>query len=81
MLAGFAARSARLRPIGDELRALEAAGRLTQPLAELAHSYLHMHVNRMIRSAPRLHEVVLHDLLRRHHEGVVARQRQHARAS
>jgi thiopeptide-type bacteriocin biosynthesis protein len=80
-LAMFAARSARLRPIGHQLRAQAAAGRLGQPVTELVHSYLHMHVNRMIRSAQRLHEVVLYDLLRRHYEGIVARRRQLARAS
>jgi thiopeptide-type bacteriocin biosynthesis protein len=80
-LASFAARSTRIRPIGEQLRALAIAGRLLEPVAELAQSYLHMHVNRMIRSVPRLHEVVLYDLLRRHYEGVVARRRQLARAS
>lgn len=80
-LASFAARSTWIRPIGEQLRALAAAGRLLEPVEELAHSYLHMHVNRMIRSVPRPHEVVLYDLLRRHYEGVVARRRQLARAS
>jgi thiopeptide-type bacteriocin biosynthesis protein len=74
-LASFAARSTHLRAIGEQLRALEATGRLREPVAELVHSYAHMHVNRMIRAAPRLHEVVLYDLLRRHYEGVTARRR------
>jgi len=65
----IAARSARLRLIGEQLRALGA------PVGELVHSYVHMHVNRMIRSAQRAHELVLYDLLRRHYDGVVARTR------
>ncbi|TMQ08332.1 MAG: Lanthionine biosynthesis protein LanB [Deltaproteobacteria bacterium] len=74
-LASFAARSTQLRAFGEQLRALEATGRLREPVAELVHSFAHMHVNRMIRAAPRLHEVVLYDLLRRHYEGVAARRR------
>jgi thiopeptide-type bacteriocin biosynthesis protein len=80
-LARFAARSTWIRPIGEQLRALAVAGRLLEPVAELAHSYIHMHVNRMIRSVPRRQEVVLYDLLRRHYDGAVARRRQLARAS
>ena len=74
-LASFAARSTHLRAIGEPLRALEATGRLCEPVAELVHSYVHMHVNRMIRAAPRFHELVLYDLLRRHYEGIAARRR------
>jgi thiopeptide-type bacteriocin biosynthesis protein len=71
----FAARSRKLRPLGEQLRQLEAAGQLTQSLGQLVHSYIHMHVNRMIRSAQRLHELVLYDLLRRHYDGIAARMR------
>src|SRR5262249_9605178 len=44
-------RSERLAPIVDELRSCARAGRLTVPLPELAISYLHMHANRLLRSA------------------------------
>jgi thiopeptide-type bacteriocin biosynthesis protein len=71
----FAGRSATLRPLGQHLRELAAADRLSQSLTQLAHSYLHMHVNRMIRSSQRFHELVLYDLLRRHYDGVLARHR------
>jgi class I lanthipeptide synthase len=74
-LEAFAARSERLRPLGAQLRALQASGQLTQTIDELVASYIHMHVNRMIRSSARAHEVVLYDLLRRHYDGVVARSR------
>ena len=35
-----------------------------------------MHVNRMIRSSQRAHELVLYDLLRRLYEGQAARSKQ-----
>jgi lantibiotic biosynthesis protein len=37
--------------------------RLNVPLAPLAPSLVHMHVNRLIRSAQRAHELILYDLL------------------
>jgi thiopeptide-type bacteriocin biosynthesis protein len=74
-IAAIAERSRRLAPIAAELHALANAGKLTRSIEDLAHSYLHMAVNRMIRTAPRAHEVVLYDLLRRHYDGLAARQR------
>jgi thiopeptide-type bacteriocin biosynthesis protein len=71
-------RSERLAPIMDELRSLEAAGRLTSSLAELAPSYVHMYVNRMIRSAARAHELVLYDFLASLYESRAARARKGA---
>jgi len=58
-------RSAKLAPLVDELRALESRGELTAPLGDLVDSYLHMFVNRLIRSDARAHELVLYDLLHR----------------
>jgi hypothetical protein len=34
-----------------------------------------MHVNRMLAAAQRRQELVLYDMLRRHYDGVVARER------
>ncbi|HEY0553327.1 MAG TPA: thiopeptide-type bacteriocin biosynthesis protein, partial [Thermoanaerobaculia bacterium] len=68
-------RSERNAPIVEELRALEAAGRLNQSLAELAPSLVHMHVNRIIRSAQRAHEMVLYDFLYLLYESKAARER------
>ena len=51
------ARSDRVAPIVTELRALGVA------LDELAVSFVHMWVNRLMRSANRQHEYVLYDLL------------------
>jgi thiopeptide-type bacteriocin biosynthesis protein len=69
----LAARSVANAPIAAELRAAEQRRQLTIPLAELAPSYIHMHVNRLIRSAQRAHELVLYDLLVRLYESKVAR--------
>ena len=58
-------RSERSAEALDELKALERGGRLTRPLATLAESIAHMHVNRMLRSAQRRQELVLYDFLGR----------------
>lgn len=71
----LAQRSAASAPIIAELRAAEQQGALTLPIVELAPSYIHMHVNRLIRSAQRAHELVLYDLLARLYEGRLARGR------
>jgi thiopeptide-type bacteriocin biosynthesis protein len=71
----IAARSAANAPILAELRAAEQRGQLTAPLLELVPSYIHMHVNRLIRSAQRAHELVLYDLLVRLYESQAARAR------
>ena len=57
------------------LRALAARGRLTQPLDEVAGALAHMHVNRMLRTAHRAQELVIHDFLARLGEEAAARAR------
>jgi lantibiotic biosynthesis protein len=59
------ARSLRLAPVTAELRRCAAAGHVSQPMTDLAASYAHMHVNRLVRSAQRVHELVLYELLDR----------------
>ncbi|HEX6862785.1 MAG TPA: thiopeptide-type bacteriocin biosynthesis protein, partial [Thermoanaerobaculia bacterium] len=71
-------RSAKHAPIVAELKRLEAEGRLTSSLAEMAPSYVHMHVNRMIRSSARAHELVLYDFLFQLLESKAARERKKA---
>ena len=73
---GFAVlrgRSARLAPIIAELQRCERAGQLSAPLAEIATSYLHMHVNRILRAAHRAQELVLYDFLAHLYESQAAR--------
>jgi lantibiotic biosynthesis protein len=66
-------RSERNAPIAAGLRRLEQARQLTMPVAQLASSLVHMHVNRLIRSAQRAHELVLYDLLSAIYDSRVAR--------
>jgi lantibiotic biosynthesis protein len=74
-LALFAERSRVLAPVVAELRAAAAAGQLTASLPELAGSYLHMHANRLLRSAARAQELVLYDFLERLYRSQLARAR------
>lgn len=74
-LAVLRRRSERSAPIVAELRELAAAGRLNQTIADLAPSYVHMYVNRMIRSAARAHEMVLYDFLHQLHVSRAARRK------
>jgi thiopeptide-type bacteriocin biosynthesis protein len=72
-LAALRRRSDALVPIAAALRA--AAGRLCHPPERLAASYLHMHANRVLRSAQRAQEMVLYDFLHRIYESRAARAR------
>jgi thiopeptide-type bacteriocin biosynthesis protein len=62
-LAVLERRSAELAPIVGELRESERRGRLTVPLREMAGSFVHLYVNRVVRSEPRAHELVLYSFL------------------
>jgi thiopeptide-type bacteriocin biosynthesis protein len=68
-------RSETLAPTAAELRQGEAAGLLGVGVQGLASSYIHMHVNRMLRAQQRAHELVLYDFLHRLYEGRLARAR------
>jgi thiopeptide-type bacteriocin biosynthesis protein len=74
-------RSEKLAPVAAGLKSLAAAGKLGVSIAELAGSFLHMHANRMARSAARAQELVLYDLLNRHYASQAARQRKAGSAS
>jgi thiopeptide-type bacteriocin biosynthesis protein len=67
-------RSAALAPIVDQLHAAEAAGQLTTTVPGLVESYLHMHLNRILRSEQRAQELVIYDFLLRAHRSARARQ-------
>jgi thiopeptide-type bacteriocin biosynthesis protein len=67
-------RSQALAPVTAELSACARAGRLSVPLTELAPSYLHMHANRLLRSAHRAQELVLYDFLARLYQSQAARR-------
>lgn len=65
--------AARLAPLIEELGRLKEKGLLHQPLDALGSSYVHMHVNRLLRSAHRAQELVLYDFLERLYEPRAAR--------
>jgi len=70
-----------LAPVIAELQRLQAAGRLTATVAEMASSFVHLHVNRMIRSSQRAHELAIYDLLYQLYESRAARERGTARGA
>jgi thiopeptide-type bacteriocin biosynthesis protein len=74
-LAVIRQRSLRWAPVIAALKEAEAAGRLSLPLTALAKSVLHMHANRLLRSAQRAQEMVLYDFLARVYESRTARER------
>jgi thiopeptide-type bacteriocin biosynthesis protein len=61
-------RSQRLVPVVAELKACAARGSLSALLTDLAASYLHMHANRLLRSADSMLELALYDFLARLYE-------------
>jgi lantibiotic biosynthesis protein len=66
-------RSRHLAPVGARLLDLDRANRLTVSRLELAASCVHMHVNRLVRSAQRAQELVLYDYLARLYGSSLAR--------
>jgi thiopeptide-type bacteriocin biosynthesis protein len=71
----FDQRSSRLQQAVERLRLLAKSGALTVDIQELAASYAHMHINRLIRSSQRAHELVVYDFLFRLYDGQLARTR------
>ncbi len=68
-------RSAALTDVIAELKHAETRGALTMPIAELAKSFVHMHANRVLRSAHRAQELVLYDILQRSYDSEAAREK------
>jgi len=66
-------RSAQIRPVVEALRVVEREGRLLGRVEDLAPSLLHMHANRLLRSAVRAQEMVLYELLARLYRSAKAR--------
>jgi thiopeptide-type bacteriocin biosynthesis protein len=74
-LAALQRRSEKLRPTIAGLHHMAGSGRLSVSLDSLAASYLHMHANRMLRSAQKAQELVIYDFLTRLYESQQARSR------
>jgi thiopeptide-type bacteriocin biosynthesis protein len=75
----FTRRSGHVASAVARLRELESAGKLTRGLGDLALSHIHMHVNRMVRSAPRMHELLIYTFLARIYDSQLARESAAAR--
>ena len=71
----FESRARRIVSAVRDLHALEEAGLLITDISDLIASYMHMHVNRLIRSSARAHELVLYDFLFNLYDGMLARER------
>lgn len=56
------------------LQALAAEGKLGTDVFSLAGSFSHMHINRLIRSSQRAHELVLYDFLYQIYDGRIAKR-------
>jgi thiopeptide-type bacteriocin biosynthesis protein len=67
-------RTGRLSPILADMASLAAKGELTVDVESLAISFMHMFVNRVLRSAQRAQELVLYDFLTRLYESQTARR-------
>ncbi len=76
----LAQRSLDYGPWIEELQDLERQGRLQRPLRDIVPSLVHMHVNRMIRTAANQHELVIYDFLERLYASRLARQRRSSRS-
>jgi lantibiotic biosynthesis protein len=62
-----------VRQVADKLEMLAQAGALQADMCELARSFIHLHINRLLRSAPRQNEGILYDFLFRLYDGQLAR--------
>ncbi|MEO7521813.1 MAG: thiopeptide-type bacteriocin biosynthesis protein, partial [Gemmatimonas sp.] len=69
------ARSLVVRRVATEYQQLERANELSRPLTVIVQSFVHMHVNRVLRSDHQRNERVLYDLLAQHYRGSLARGR------
>ena len=56
------------------LHAEERAESLDVPVAVLAESYVHMHLNRLFRAEQRAHELVVYDFLSCWYKGRIAQR-------
>jgi len=70
----LARRSVRVGEALRKLRALATEGKLETDIKDLAASFSHMHINRLMRSSQRSHELVLYDYLSQIYDGRIARK-------
>jgi thiopeptide-type bacteriocin biosynthesis protein len=68
-------RNRQLFAVGGRLQQLVKEGQLEVAMPELIYSHIHMMVNRVVSSEPRLHELVLYDLLFTWYRSVIGREK------
>jgi lantibiotic biosynthesis protein len=70
----FAERSKNIAPCAQHINKLVEQNKLEVNKSDLLASYIHMFLNRFLRSKQRLQEMVIYDLLRQHYRSILARQ-------
>ncbi|MCB2409847.1 lantibiotic dehydratase [Hymenobacter lucidus] len=73
LLEVLARKAAQVQPVAEALLALQARQELGLSVGSLLSSYIHMVLNRITTSNPRLHELVLYDFLSRYYQSALAR--------
>ncbi len=73
-IAAFTRFSGRLAAVRSQLEDLQRANQLTETVPELAASFVHIHLNRMLRAAHLEQETVLSDFLARTYGSRLARE-------
>jgi lantibiotic biosynthesis protein len=71
----LAERSSIVRPVAAEIGRLKTEGVLTRGVPEIVRSLIHMHANRLLRSAARAQELVIYELLDRLYRARIERAR------
>jgi lantibiotic biosynthesis protein len=75
LIAVLTEKSMSLRSCFADIMRTQEEGRLEMPLRDLVGSFIHMLLNRLTTSNPRLHEMVIYDFLFRHYQSLAARQK------
>jgi lantibiotic biosynthesis protein len=68
-------RSKQSAPLLDVMRELQTQNRLSVSLEDIAHSVIHMFLNRVLRSSQRLQELVIYEFLARLYDSQWARRK------
>jgi len=74
-LAALTRFAGRLETVRAEIEHAQQSGELIKSIAELAGNYVHMHLNRLFRSAANAQEMVLYDFLARTYDSRMAREK------
>jgi thiopeptide-type bacteriocin biosynthesis protein len=70
----FKIRKESLSSYANEILSLSKENKLSVKLNDLVTSYIHMFLNRFLRSKQRMQEMVIYDLLHQHYKSLIARE-------